>query len=249
MNEAGVKHVIARLDALGGGHEVLRRAAARALGELDAPGATELLAQVMRLAVARHAPAMRVLPAFLQALALDGDVIPHLEQLRQVATLHEQHEVAVVFAEGEAVQRYERDAAARADARLFTAPLGVLKSRARLTKNPDELSRLAVASDASVIREVLKNSRLTEDLVVRIASRRPALPEPLTEIWASVRWNNRPAVRRALVFNPYLPPEVGVKIVPTLAPADLKAVAADGQLHLSVRELAARLAASPGNRS
>lgn len=235
---------VQRLAVLAGGHEVLRRAAARTLGELDAPAATELLTEVMRLSVERWEPAMRVLPAFLHALEQDGDAIPHLAQLRQVATLHGQDEVSIVFTEGTPVLEYERDAAARADAKLFTLPLGVLKSRARLTRNPDELSRLAVASNPAVIREVLKNPRLTEDLVVRIASRRPARPEPLEEIWRAPRWNTQPAVRRALVFNPYLPPEVGVKIVPTLSQADLKELARDMQVHVSLRELAARLTAS-----
>ena len=233
--------MVQRLASLGGGHEVLRRAAARTLGELDAPAATELLTEVMRLSVERWEPAMRVLPAFMRALENDSDVIPHLAQLRQVATLYQQEEVSIVFTEGAPVQEYERDAAARADSRLFTLPLGVLKSRARLTRNPDELSRFAVASNAAVIREVLKNPRLTEELVVRIASRRPARPEPLEEIWRSPRWNTQPAIRRALVFNPYLPPELGVKIVPTLAQADLRELARDMQVHVSLRELAGRL--------
>lgn len=238
------RQAVQRLDALGGGHQVLRRAAARTLGELDPPQAADLLSAVMRLCVERWAPAMRVLPAFLRALDEDGDLIPHREQLRQVASLYQQDDVTLVFSEGQPVQEYDADAAARADAKLFTLPLGVLKSRARLTRNPDELSRLAVASNASVIREVLKNPRLTEDLVVRIASRRPARPEPLAEIWRAERWNKQPAVRRALVFNPYLSPEIGVKVVPLLSQADLRLVAQDGNLHLSVRELASRLSAS-----
>lgn len=239
-----LRAVVVRLDALGGGHEVLWRAAARLLAELEPPRATELLSGVMRLSVERWEPAMRVMPAFMRALDDELAAIPNREELRQVAALYEQDDVAAVFAEGEAVMRYEADAAARADAKLFTLPLGVLKSRARLTRNPDELSRLAVASNAAVIREVLKNPRLTEDLVVRIAARRPARPEPLEEIWRSTRWNTQPAVRRALVFNPYLPPDVGVKIVPLLSRADLKALAGDGKVHLAVRELAGRLMAS-----
>jgi hypothetical protein len=167
-----------------------------------------------------------------------------LQTLRQVAALYEQDDVTFVFSEGRPVQEYDSDAAARADAKLFTSPLGVLKSRARLTRDPDELSRLAVASNASVIREVLKNPRLTEELVVRIASRRPARPEPLEEIWRSPRWNQQPAVRRALAFNPYLSPEVAVKIVPLMSMLDLKELAADRNVHLSVRELAIRLSSS-----
>lgn len=243
-----VRQIIRRLDVLGGGHEVLRRAAARTLGELDPPRATELLSTVMRLSVERWPPAMRLLPSFMRALEDDADLIPHLATLRQVASLYEQEEVTFVFSEGRPVQEYDPDAAARADAKLFSSPLGVLKTRARLTKNPDELSRLAVASNASVIREVLKNPRLTEELVVRIAARRPARPEPLEEIWRSPRWNQQPAVRRALVFNPYLAPDVAVKIVPLLSRPDLKELAGDRNVHLSVRELAGRLSASASRR-
>jgi hypothetical protein len=235
-----------RLASLGGGHEVLRRAAARALGELDAPAAASLLDAAMRLSLERWPPAMVVLPAMLRALEEDADLIPHVATLRQVAVLHEQEEVAVLFEQGEAVQAYHPDAAARADARLFSAPLGVLKSRARLTRDPDELTRLAAASNAAVIREVLRNPRLTEELVVRIAARRPARAEALEEIWRSPRWNVRPAVRRALAFNPYLPPDVGVKLAALLTQGDLAELAVDANVHPAVRELAQRLSGTSG---
>ncbi|MEW5738382.1 MAG: hypothetical protein AB1938_05620 [Myxococcota bacterium] len=236
-----VRPLLKRLAALSGGPLVRRRAAARALGEVSETEATRLLSELLVLAAARDEEALELLPAFLHALAEDADLIPHLETLQRVAGLHQQGEVELLFAEGEAVREYHVDAAARADARLFTLPLGVLKTRARLTKNPDELSRLAVASNPAVVREVLRNSRLTEELVVRIAARRPARPEPLVEIWRSTRWSVRPAVRRALVFNPYLPPEVGVKIVPLLARADLTLLVESTGLHASLRELAATL--------
>lgn len=241
-----VREQVLKLSQLGGGHLVLRRAAARALGQLPEASATALLSKVISLARERWEPAVKVLPAFLHALEEDGDAIPHLETLQRVALLHEQPQVEHLFAEGQPVREYDSDAAARADARLFSLPLGVMKSRARLTKNPDELERLAIVSSADVVREVLKNSRLTEALVVRIAARRPARPEPLVEIWKSTRWSVRPGIRRALVFNPYLPPEVGVKIVPLLATADLVELSTDRSVHPSLREQARALLATAG---
>ena len=139
---------------------------------------------------------------------------------------------------------YDARAAARADAKLFNMPLGYLKTQARLTTNPDDLARLAAASNAAVVRELLKNPRLTESLVVRIAARRPVRAEPLVEIWRSERWSARTAVRRALVFNPYLPPEIGVKVVPLLAAPDIKLVANDNSLHVLVREQAMQMLSS-----
>jgi len=61
------------------------------------------------------------------------------------------------------------------------------------------------------------------------------------EIWKSSRWPARHAVRRALVFNPYLPPEVGAKIVPLLNSTDLAELASDSSVPPSLREQATRL--------
>ena len=98
---------------------------------------------------------------------------------------------------------------------LFTQPLGHLKQQARLTRDPDELARLATASDPSVVRNALINPGSPSPWWC--ASRRAARPpEPLVELWKCSHWSPRPAVRRALVFNPYLPPELGAKIVPLL---------------------------------
>lgn len=232
---------VRRLSVLGGGPDVTRKAAARALAELSQERAVELLSQVLRLAQERWPPAMHVLPAFLRALEEEASGIPHVASLRQVAALHGADEVELLFSEGQAVASYHQDAAARADAKLFTAPLGHLKTRARLTRNPDELARLAAVSNPAVTREVLRNARTTEAIVVGIAARRPARPEPLFEIWRTPKWIARAAVRRALAFNPYVPPEIGVKVVALLVRVDLEAVARDASLHASLRQEALRL--------
>jgi hypothetical protein len=79
---------------------------------------------------------------------------------------------------------------------------------------------------------------MTEAVVVRIAARRPARPEPLMEIWRSQKWFSRHAVKRALVFNPYLPPEVGAKIVPLLWPREWRELSSNPGVHESLREQA-----------
>lgn len=242
MSPQEAREHLRRLSALGGGGLVLRRAAARLLGGLPESSATALLAHVLQLTRERYEPAMKTLPAFLRALEEDGDAIPHLTTLQRVAALHEQPEVEHLFTLGQPTREYDSDAAQRADAKLSSLPLGVMRSRARLTRNVDELERLAIVSNPLVVREVLKNPRLTEPLVVRIAARRPARPEPLVEIWRSV-WSLRPAVRRALALNPYLPPEVGAKVLPLLTRADLEDVKTDGGVHAALREQAARLLA------
>ncbi len=246
VDRQAARELVRRLRRLSGGPDVVRKAAARALAERPPTEAAELLHLVMALAREGWEPAETVQAAFTRALELEAEGIPHVATLRRVAALQVQVDVELLFAEGLPAREYDAGAAARADAKLFSAPLGWLKTQARLTRNPDELARLAVASNASVVREVLRNPRMTEELVVRIAARRPARPEPLAEIWRSGRWSTRPAVRRALVFNPYLPPEHGAKIVPLLTRADWRDIAGDGSLHASLRQQAQELLAQAG---
>jgi hypothetical protein len=232
---------IKHLSQLGGGPQVVRRAGARLLSSLFEPAATELLAAAVSLARQGWLPALKVLPSLVQSLEDDPELAQHVDALRRVASLHELPEVESLLACGQPTRSLDPGAAARADQRLVSLPLGVLRSRARLTRNPDELARLAVVSNPAVVREVLKNPRLTEPLVVRIAARRPARPEPLVEIWRASRWSVLARVRRALAFNPYLPPSVGVKIVPLLTRNDLQDLVLDGAVHPALREQADQL--------
>ena len=238
------KVVVRRLHALSGSAEIVRKAAARELAKRDPLDANELLHHVIFLARASWEPATCVLSAFVAALGLEASQIPYADSLRRMAEVQSLDSVADLFEKGPARKELDQGAAAKADAQAFTQSLGHLKQQARMTRDPDVLSRMATVSNPAVIRNALLNPRLTEDLVVRMAARRPARPEPLVEIWKATRWSSRHAVRRALVFNPYLPPEVGAKIVPLLNASDLAELAGDTSVHPSLREQAARLLAT-----
>lgn len=238
------KVVVRRLHALSGSAEIVRKAAARELAKRDPLDANELLHHVIFLARASWEPATCVLSAFVAALGLEAARIPYADSLRRMAEVQSLDSVADLFEKGPARKELDQGAAAKADAQAFTQSLGHLKQQARMTRDPDVLSRMATVSNPAVIRNALLNPRLTEDLVVRMAARRPARPEPLVEIWKATRWSSRHAVRRALAFNPYLPPEVGAKIVPLLNASDLAELAGDTSVHPSLREQAARLLAT-----
>jgi hypothetical protein len=123
----------------------------------------------------------------------------------------------------------------KADKRLAHLTLGHKKSLARLHRDPDLLARLAAEGEPVVVRELLRNPQLTEPFALRIASRRPCRPETLRCLWQERRWRTRPAVLGALVRNPYLEPEVALKILPALPAGDLAEIAGDGTLHPLVR--------------
>ncbi|HYO53107.1 hypothetical protein [Archangium sp.] len=238
-----VKTVVRRLHALSGSSEIVRKAAARELARRDPLDANELLHHVIFLARAAWEPATCVLSAFVAALGQEAASIPYADSMRRMAEVQSLESVADLFETAPARKEFDEGAAAKADAKVFTQSLGHLKQQARLTRDPDVLARLVTVSNPAVVRNALLNPRLTEPVVVRMAARRPARPEPLVEIWKSPRWSSRHTVRRALAFNPYLPPEVGVKIVPLLNASDLAELVADSSVHPSLREQAERLLA------
>jgi hypothetical protein len=131
----------------------------------------------------------------------------------------------------------------RADPRLARLTLGHKKALARVNRDPDLLARLAAEGDPVVVRELLANSQLTEEFVVRIAARRPCRPSTLRCIWEARRWRSRTAVALAIARNPYAETGLVLGILPVLGAAELREIATDGALHPLVRALAERIVA------
>jgi len=119
-------------------------------------------------------------------------------------------------------------------------PLGRRKSQARSTDRIT-LERLLLDPEPSVIKNLLQNPALTEDWVLRIATRRPNLPDVMRQIAKVPRWFDRYWVRVAIARNPYSPTGLAIRVIPGLNRQELREIAADGTLHIEVRE-AARLA-------
>lgn len=219
---------------------IKERAVGRLLRKLGPMNGAQFIDELLLLARQGWEPARCVLANTLNLLLNDGELVNDFG-MKRLACLQQLAQVEALFTHGRAIKEYDPGAAAKVDAKLFSDSLGHLKEKARRTVNPDELARLVQLSSPSVVRNVLLNPRITEEIVVRMAARRPARPEPLLEIWRSTRWSSRIAVRRALAFNPYLPLEVGCKIVPLLRTSDLKELAQDRSIHSALREQAFRL--------
>jgi hypothetical protein len=232
-----------RLAALDEG-PVRARAAARALAAMDPDRAVGVIAALARSGT----PAARIaVAAAAQAVADPREDLPYawLAELYAAATSRGATDVAALLLSPAPYRAWEppRD---KADARLAHLTLGHKKALARLQRDPDLLARLAAEGDPLVVRELLRNPQLTEPFVVRIASRRPCRPEALRSIHESRRWRTRPAVALALVRNPYAETGLALRLLATLATADLRDVARDGVLHPLVRAVAARVAEMRG---
>ena len=120
--------------------------------------------------------------------------------------------------------------------------LGERKSLARTWKR-DVLERLLVDPHVDVVGLLLRNPRLTEEDVLRIATARRASAAVLELVLRNRRWNCRPRVRRALLRNPKLPEADGLRLVGLLNRTELREFGRDPKLPSSIqRAISRRLA-------
>lgn len=135
----------------------------------------------------------------------------------------------------------DEDAAAPRALTPRTRPLtlGERKSLARTWKR-DVLERLLTDPHVDVIELLLRNPRLTETDVLRIATARHASAAVLELVLHAERWNCRPRVRRALLRNPNLPEAAAVRLVGLLNRTELSELDRDHKLPTSVSQAIAR---------
>lgn len=122
------------------------------------------------------------------------------------------------------------------DASLRDVPLGMRKSLAR-TPDFTLIRKIARDQDHRVIGHLLSNPRLTEPDVIRIGSTRPTSPKVLEEISQHPKWMCRYRVKKVIVFNPFAPLSLALKLLAYMNVQDLEYVNHSSELdpHL-VRE-------------
>jgi hypothetical protein len=115
-----------------------------------------------------------------------------------------------------------------------------LGERKSLARGHDRilLDRLLRDPHPAVIQNLLKNPRITEADVVRLAAKRPTYPDIQVEIAKSERWSPRPRVRLAIVQNPYTPTTVSIPNVALLLRHEIHEVAYATDLPSIVRAAA-----------
>ncbi len=116
-------------------------------------------------------------------------------------------------------------------------PLGERRFLAR-GKDKNLLERLLLDPHPLVVRNLLANPNLTEEWVLRLATRRPTAPDILFEVTKNRRWFGRYKVRLAIARNPYTPTDLAIRCVLELQVPDLRDMACDGTLHEEVQRAA-----------
>ncbi|CAN5684905.1 hypothetical protein BH09MYX1_BH09MYX1_23310 [soil metagenome] len=107
----------------------------------------------------------------------------------------------------------------------FGRPL-TLGERKSLARKPDRkmLEKLLLDPHPDVIRGLLRNPRLTEDDLIRVAARRPGRPDVLREIARAEAWAHRPRIRLAIMLNPVSPLDVTIPLAGLLLRHELRLV-------------------------
>ena len=116
---------------------------------------------------------------------------------------------------------------------------------------PEMIKKLVRDPHPRVVRELLLNPHLTEEQVIQIGARRPAIRESLIELVLSPRWLAHPRVRLTIVLNPGSPIRVSAPLLPLCNREELRLIATSPNLPEPIREAAAQTRAdrSLGNPS
>jgi hypothetical protein len=199
---------------------------------LAAPQAAELLQLIIVGASRRKGRYCLALDAFSVPLLTQCLGNPFMSDLYTAARDQGFGELVSLLARPEAGRIADRESDMKED-----LPAGVRMSRAK-TLNRNELARMLADTDPRVIRTLLQNPNLTESDVLKLCSRRPASADVQREVFNSKKWFARYSVKKALVYNPFTPTDLGLKIIHFLMVQDVLFVVQSLDLHPALREIA-----------
>ena len=101
--------------------------------------------------------------------------------------------------------------------------LGERRARARIP-DPDLIEHFLYDPDRIVARHLLRNSRITQDHVIRMACRRPTTIDALTSIFESQKFGLSRSVMLAILQNPYAPYRIAFALAYLLSQTELEAL-------------------------
>ena len=212
------------------------------MGEVLLQCSAETRAELLQHIVVSSAHSTRVLPLLLafqeQPIANHRLSYREVRETYEVARERGYIEVLRFFLTVEPTR--EEEDTPEGHHQLAKVALGRRKTMAR-GHDINMLEKLLLDPEPSVIRNLLRNPRITEREVLRIATRRPNQDTVLTELSQHPRWFERYSVKSALCKNPYSPPMLVLGTMACLQKRDLKEIAHNRQLHIHVRKRAMEL--------
>lgn len=187
-----------------------------------------------------HPLARDVLTAFVPLIA-DVAHLPRVHSIRATAIAAGMPSAGRLLRcstpEGHLIDQPRDDMSQLVVQRQDGSPLSLGERRA-LARRPSRaaLDRLLRDPHPMVVRLVLQNPRITEEDVVHMAARRPAVPDVVMEI--GKLWSRYARVRRALALNPGSPPAVSVPMLSLMIRSELVDVTRAADIPAVVRAIA-----------
>jgi hypothetical protein len=219
-----------------------RRQVERHLLTVDAATVSEHLQELFTRAARGDADASAMLmPLALFVQSAGEHETLALEAIDLAARREDRHAVAWFLLDPPPSRVIEERAMARMTAQ--SQSLGHRKAAAARS-DPATLERLTHDDHPMVIDKLCQNPRVTEQHIMTIITRRPTLPALIETVAAHARWLQRPTVREAIVYNPYGPTGLALRLLPTLSVRTWEAVRFAAQVHPAVQGFAEYLLAT-----
>lgn len=186
--------------------------------------------------------ARAVLVSLIPTLA-DPDLADRVEALRRIAIERALLPLGRLVRAGPLALPPPAEIAEYTLAASSTGRALTLGERRSLARRPSRAAFEKLLRDPHplVIHNLLRNPRLTEDDVLRLAARRPAHPEVIVEILRHPEWSQRARVRMAIIQNPRCPLSIAVPLVRLLIRPELHQVVAAADVSPMVRAAAQEL--------
>jgi hypothetical protein len=221
-------------------HKLRVAHAASQFQQLSAGEIARGLNHVCQLAEQSHAIARQVVGAFVPTI-VDTEMLDKVWSVRTTASVGALMSATRLLRastpEGHGLDQSERSSTRGVLQNDAGKPLSLGERRA-LARRPSRatLDKLMRDPHPMVAAIVLKNPRITEDDVVRMAAYRPSMARVAVEIAKS--WSRSSRVRMALVLNPGVPTALTVPLLPLLVRPELGEITRAADLPAVVRATA-----------
>lgn len=182
--------------------------------------------------------ASQIYMSFIQSIHKNNLLLSDgIQRVKNFASSNGINEIVSILENFEPAQSLEKDIGMVENLGMEDVPLGVKKS---LAKKIDKrlLNRLVHEQDPTVIEILLRNPSLVELDVMKIVTKRPTSQLVIKQVFLERRWISRYTIKRAIVLNPYSPPNISIALLPFLRKGHLHEVTQDLSLHEMVRFIA-----------
>lgn len=223
-------------------HAMRRQQLQAYLGKVSAVSAAFAIEELLVHTRLKNPDAITVYLALVDLLVLGDRLLAVRDEWRREAFKRGLAEVCYLLMEPALEFVVDEEDQPQLHPQLQELTLGEKKAFARVVQEKD-IDKFANEVDPRVLEILFRHPALKSAWIVRMLAKRPQHPEVFLTLAQCSRWLALNEVQRTIVFNPYAPPGLAIKILPLLKLAEINEAAESPALATSVRAYAGRLRA------